>query len=85
VGSSAIFASSQDRIDGGHCANCAKQQAGGRKYYDTIGLTQALLTYWKSGDSAYDLKVSSLDPEVVIPFLTRNLHWRVIDVGSLAR
>lgn len=81
VGSSAIFASSQARIDDGNCENCAQKQAAGLKYWDVVGLTQALLTYWSSGESAHGLQVTSLEPEVVVPFLTANLHWRIISVG----
>jgi tyrosinase len=80
AGSSAIFASSQARIESGNCENCEAQQSSGKKYYDTVGLTQALATYWKSGKEGYGLRVTSLEPDVVIPFLTRNLHWRVFDV-----
>ena len=80
AGSSAIFASPLARIENGHCENCAAQKDSGMKYYDTVGLTQALLQYWKTGEEACGLRVTSLEPDVVVPFLTRNLHWRVVDV-----
>lgn len=47
-----------------------------------VGLTQALLTYWSSGESAHGLQVTSLEPEVVVPFLTANLHWRIISASG---
>lgn len=81
AGSSSIFASPRTTIDSQACANCANKEASGLKYYDTVGLTQALLMYWKSGEPVNELKVTSLEPEVVVPFLTENLHWRVVDVS----
>lgn len=81
AGISAIFASPLARVEGGNCDNCAAQKASGMKYYDTVGLTQALVQYWKTGEQFYGLGVGSLEPDDVVPFLTRNLHWRIVDVS----
>ncbi|EFQ32588.1 hypothetical protein CGRA01v4_09590 [Colletotrichum graminicola] len=79
VGSSGIFANSRATITIGACANCAKQEAGGIKYMDTIALTPALLTYWDSQEEHYGCRVGDLSPDYVLPFLTRNLHWRIVN------
>jgi tyrosinase len=85
VGSSGIFATPRAAIEEGHCSRCASNEQTAGKYYDSVGLTQGLLTYWKSGKEANGLRVTSLDKEVIIPFLTRNLHWRVVNVSIYAR
>ena len=79
---SGIFASSRQRIDSGGCGNCKAQQLEGRKYADTVALTPALLHFHQTAEEIYGLKVDDLSPEVVVPFLTRNLHWRVIKVSE---
>ncbi|KAJ2894577.1 Tyrosinase [Zalerion maritima] len=79
VGSSTIFASSRERIDQGNCENCKKQEESGLKYADTLSLTQALLVYYHSQEESYGLRVADMTPEVILPFLTRNLHWRIVD------
>lgn len=84
VGVSGIFASSRERIDGGNCDNCATQEAEGDKYHDLVPLTQALLTYFNRGQEAYGYRVTDLSPEVVVPFLTRNLHWRIVNVSRVS-
>lgn len=81
AGSSGIFASSRAAIESGACANCAKQESSGLKYMDTVPLTPALLTYWNSQEEHYGCRVEDLSPDYVLPFLTRNLHWRVVNVG----
>lgn len=85
VGSSAVFASSKPRTERGECANCRTQKAGHMKYKDTVGLTQALVKYWRTQEEVHGLKVASLRPDAVVPFLTRNLHWRIVDVSSRSR
>src|SRR5579871_5357002 len=80
---SSVFASTSDTVEEGHCSNCEQKKASGLKYYDTVGLTQALLTYWKSGEQVHGLGVGDLRPESVVPFLTRNLHWRIADVSIM--
>lgn len=82
AGSSGIFASARAAIDDGGCANCAKQEASGFKYMDTVALTPALLTYWDSQQELYGCRIDDLTPEMVLPFLVRNLHWRVVNVSS---
>ena len=84
AGQSAVFASDRARIDGeGGCENCAQQEQEGLVYGDTVGLTEALLVYYGNQEEAHGRKVPSLRPEVVIPFLTRNLHWRIESVSLL--
>ena len=56
AGSSGIFATSRSVMHSGGCENCAKQATQGLKYYDTVALTQALLTYWRSGASPRSYK-----------------------------
>ncbi|GKT42782.1 tyrosinase [Colletotrichum spaethianum] len=80
AGSSGIFASSRAAIDSRACANCAKQQAYGIKYMDTVALTPALLTYWDNQEEHYGCRIGDLSADYVLPFLVRNLHWRVVNV-----
>ncbi|KAK1573964.1 uncharacterized protein LY79DRAFT_662446 [Colletotrichum navitas] len=79
AGFSGIFANSRAAITIGACANCAKHEAGGIKYMDTVALTPALLTYWDSQEEHYGCRVGDLRPDYVLPFLARNLHWRVVN------
>ncbi|KAL0937178.1 tyrosinase [Colletotrichum truncatum] len=80
AGSSGVFASSNATINNGGCANCAKQEASGFKYMDTVALTPALLTYWDNQEELYGCRIDDLTPEIVLPFLTRNLHWRIVNI-----
>ncbi|OBR08255.1 Tyrosinase [Colletotrichum higginsianum IMI 349063] len=80
AGSSGIFASSRAAIDSGACENCSKQEASGLKYMDTVALTPALLTYWDNQEEHYGCRVGDLSPGYVLPFLVRNLHWRVVNI-----
>lgn len=85
AGSSGIFASSRAAIDSGACENCSKQEASGLKYMDTVALTPALLTYWDNQEEHYGCRVGDLSPGYVLPFLVRNLHWRVVNVRKFPR
>ncbi|KAF6808219.1 tyrosinase, partial [Colletotrichum plurivorum] len=82
AGASGVFASSRAAIDDGGCANCAKQEAVGLKYMDTVSLTPALLMYWDSQEELYGCQVNDLTPDIVLPFLIRNLHWRVVNING---
>ncbi|OHW91286.1 tyrosinase precursor, partial [Colletotrichum incanum] len=82
AGSSGIFAHSRAAINLGACANCAKQDARGIKYMDTVALTPALLTYWDSQEEHYGCRVGDLSPDYALLFLIRNLHWRVVNIHS---
>jgi len=83
AGHSGIFASTRERIDGGGCGNCKAQEEAGLKYADTVPLTAALLHFYESAEEVYGLKVTSMAPESVVPFLTRNMHWRILKVCHL--
>ena len=76
VGSDSIFAA--EAREG--CSNCTKQQGARLLDSDTIPLTGALISYWRTGDALNGLRVKSLYPSDVVPFLQWNLHWRIIDV-----
>lgn len=68
IGSSAVFANSTPQ----HCANCRKR--GDVVVDGIVYLNQSLL----ASDG-----VQSYEPEVVAPFLEKNLHWRVLRVRLL--
>lgn len=53
------------------CAKCQHDAAEDLVVTGTVPLTSALLQDIVSG------QLSSLDPEIVVPYLERNLHWRV--------
>ena len=78
VGSDNIFASRSTT----KCANCKKQTDDKLLDSDTIPLTPPLIAYWRTEEAVSGMKVESLDPPDVIPFLKRNLHWRVTDVSG---
>ena len=61
------------------CPNCRVQAGGGLLLGDGIQLTHSLLDLIKSGQMVNGLRLESLEPEDVVPFLTRNLHWRILD------
>ncbi|OCL11103.1 Di-copper centre-containing protein [Glonium stellatum] len=75
VGSDSIFANRTIA----HCENCQKQEESKLLDSDTIPLTTPLVTYWRNQEEVQGIRVESLDPPHVIPFLRRNLHWRVVD------
>jgi len=66
-------------MDGG-CANC-KAQAGNHELVgDRIYLSFSLNLH--VGQPALNgVRLASLEPKDVVPFLQRNLHWRIADVG----
>ncbi|PQE33295.1 tyrosinase precursor protein [Rutstroemia sp. NJR-2017a WRK4] len=53
------------------CGKCIKDEARELMISGTIPLTPILLKLYKAGD------LGSLEKENVIPYLTKNLHWRV--------
>jgi tyrosinase len=65
------------------CANCLNLANAGAIYADWVPLTMKLIEYIASGEehpAGSGLVLNSMDPVDVIPFLTRNLHWRIVDV-----
>ncbi|MCJ1404979.1 hypothetical protein MMC11_008205 [Xylographa trunciseda] len=75
VGSAFNFANSNAES----CPNCRVQASRSLLLVDAIHLTHALLNYVTSGQLVNSLRLESLEPEAVVPFLTRNLHWRILD------
>jgi hypothetical protein len=67
------------------CSNCQRQANSGSMYRDFVPLTKKLVDYVQSGEKQppYDdgMVLRSLEPSDVVPFLTRNLHWRVVGVS----
>ena len=61
------------------CPNCRVQAGGGLTIAGGVQLTHSLLDLIKSGKLVNGSRLESLEPEVVVPFLTRNLHWRILD------
>lgn len=66
------------------CGNCQNQQLIGAQSSGRVVLTNALITRWKNqiehrstGD-----KMASMEPRDVVPFLKRNLSWRVSSFGA---
>lgn len=85
VGFTGIFASSSDAP----CANCVKQREEGFIYEDAIPITHSLYAYLKSNNAPeaegpkLELRtLESFKPEHVVPFLKKNLQWRVTDTAS---
>jgi len=69
------------------CANCLRSASDGILYADWVPLTMKLIEYIASGEehpAGSGLVLRSMDPADVIPFLTRNLHWRIVDVRTSA-
>lgn len=79
AGQSSVFASDRRTVEEGGCESCAVQEGEGLVYGDTVGLTEALLVYVASGEVVHGFGVRSLRGEEVVPFLRRNLHWRVVN------
>ena len=79
AGASYVFASGNERVEGG-CSNCHQQKEEGIKYGDTLSLTDPILSYYTSQGQPHGHQITSLDPSVVVPFLKRELHWRIIKV-----
>ena len=87
----------KDREPSASCGNCAEQEQRGAYMADAAPLTQNLLRYIRHGqavpwrDPEQSLPAGELEPVVlrsleredVVPFLQRNLHWRVVRVSSL--
>lgn len=75
------------RDQNAQCENCKKQQEENILYGSVVPLTKTLTDYVKSAErqpplpAPDGLVLKSLEPEEVIPFLRRNLHWRVLDVS----
>ncbi|GKT56388.1 tyrosinase precursor [Colletotrichum tofieldiae] len=67
VGAFATFGQSEDTA----CRNCQEGRASGQRITGQIPLTIALAERYVAG------LVESLAPAHVIPYLQRNLHWRV--------
>jgi hypothetical protein len=57
-------------------------------YKDFVPLTKMLLDYVRSGErqppGPDGMVLKSLHPEDVVPFLQRNLHWRVYGVRVIS-
>ncbi|KZL81883.1 tyrosinase precursor [Colletotrichum incanum] len=67
VGAFATFGQNEDTA----CRNCQEGRASGQRITGQIPLTIALAERYVAG------LVESLTPEHVIPYLQKNLHWRV--------
>ncbi|KAK2038005.1 Di-copper centre-containing protein [Colletotrichum somersetense] len=67
VGAFATFGQNEDTP----CRNCQEGRAAGRRITGQIPLTVALAERYVAG------LVGSLAPEHVIPYLQKNLHWRL--------
>lgn len=63
------------------CSNCHRLARENGKYGDWVPLTLKLAAFIASGEEGAPgtgLRLGSMDPEEVVPFLVRNLHWRVV-------
>ncbi|CAG8980482.1 hypothetical protein HYALB_00013118, partial [Hymenoscyphus albidus] len=85
VGFSHIFATSTDSP----CANCTTQRADGLLYEDVIPISHSLKHYLRSNTAAAadgpipQLRVlDNYEPENVVPFLAKNLQWRITDTAG---
>ncbi len=57
------------------CEKCERDQMNSLQVTGTIPLTIALLERYLARD------IAGLTPDVVIPYLQKNLHWKVIVVS----
>ena len=73
------FASSLDAP----CPNCAAQAAANIVIGDSVGLTPKLIEFLASKTLLHPISLNTLGKEDVIPFLKKNLQWRVVDVRLL--
>lgn len=85
AGFTGVFASG---LDSG-CANCAKNQEDDILVEDVVPLTTILYDYLDAKDGSENLirdgditTIRDLEPERVVPFLTEQLQWRMIDLES---
>ena len=83
VGFSGIFTSRAEA----DCANCNKQRDADKRYAGVIPLTTMLVgclksNTWAGGPPQYLRVLDSLEPEHVVPFLSKRLEWRVTTVGD---
>ncbi|KIX05662.1 uncharacterized protein Z518_03634 [Rhinocladiella mackenziei CBS 650.93] len=84
VDASAIWARDVDENMADECPNCQQQLEEDSIYGDTVPLTSRLVDMVEARETQpptpeEGMVLRSLDPEDVIPFLRRNLHWRVVD------
>ncbi len=82
AGIDGIFAS--DPKTGG-CGNCERQAESGLLVTDVVPLTAHLIKWIRSGKKIPEndpkaLALRSLEPDDVMPFLYKNMHWRVATV-----
>jgi hypothetical protein len=68
------------------CSNCARQAAAKCLYRDFVPMTKMLVDYVRSGEvqppaPTEGLRLRSLEPEDVVPFLKKNMHWRIVGVS----
>ncbi len=76
-----IFAS--DPQSGG-CSNCEAQAASNLVVADVLPLTADLVKWIRREERCSEecgMRLKSLDQEDVVPFLEKNLHWRVANVS----
>ncbi|KAI1335061.1 Di-copper centre-containing protein [Xylariaceae sp. FL0016] len=75
VGAFATFGQDEDSA----CGNCQRGRAAGLRITGQIPLTMALVERYLAG------LVDGLTPEHAVPYLQRNLHWRVVDSNGGAK
>jgi hypothetical protein len=85
VGYTGVFASSRNAP----CVNCVQQREDGLVYEDAIPITPVLINYLTSSNvpesdgPKLDLRIlQDYSEEQVVPFLKKNLRWRLTDAGS---
>ncbi|KAK6543666.1 hypothetical protein TWF694_000404 [Orbilia ellipsospora] len=75
VGGIYNFVAGVQRQDGSNCSNCEQQQHDHTIVTGQVSLTTALLDDVEDPNN----HLNSLIPEEIIPYLQRNLHWRITD------
>ncbi|KXT08107.1 hypothetical protein AC579_9209 [Pseudocercospora musae] len=87
VGFAGIFARSAADIE--NCSNCQSQRDNDIVIEDIVPITTIFYDYLESDPHSHDLiregehkTIPDLTPESVVPFLTEQLHWRIIDLGA---
>lgn len=64
------------------CVNCDRQAEAGAMVADVLPLTSKLQTFLSSPTLLQPISLKTLGTEDVVPFLAKNLQWRIIDVGE---
>lgn len=66
------------------CSSCKEAELERELLSGQVILTDYLIERIYNGDEYQGLVLSSLDRQEVVPYLQKNLHWRISDVRRLS-